>query len=332
MSDHKQFETLCALAVVGQASDPDLRQLKSHLETCVDCRTRIADFAQISAQALPLSGKRYGNVRSPKAMTARFVERARVEGIPVQASGQTMSGGLSFGFGWKGCLAGALLLAAMIVGGISKSGHSRAHSAETAATVKLELPNQRLIHAITQKHSSTQRTRILSVRRQTSVPNARFVETGSLRPELNRNHGFLGPELGSGDIQLTAKLSGQTISNDPRMHDSNSGKTWLLSPWLAPNAEHDPKKGADYGGTDPKGCAMFATVSLNSPFHVFPYLSDQFLSGGLAITSSKWHPKIDWGEMRSHALVPNLNDLPEYRPDVLTPEWPFSKASKADQQ
>jgi hypothetical protein len=78
--------------------------------------------------------------------------------------------------------------------------------------------------------------------------------------------------------------------------------------------------------------AMFATVSLNSLFHVFPYMSDQSLVGGLPFTQSKWHPKIDWGQIRGHASVPNSNELLQYRPDVLTPEWPFSEDSKMDKQ
>ena len=90
MSEHKTFEILCALAVVGQVSDADLRELKQHIVGCVDCQHRISDFAQISAQALPLWGDKYSKLRSPKAMNTRFVERARAEGISLQESGQML--------------------------------------------------------------------------------------------------------------------------------------------------------------------------------------------------------------------------------------------------
>jgi len=298
MSEHKQFEILCALAAVGQVSDPDLRDLKRHMEGCLDCQNRIADFAQISAQVLPLAGERYGRVRTPKAMTARFVERARAEGIPVRNSQRMMPGDLSFGLGWKGSLAGVLLLVAMTIGGISRSSHSRTPSADTAVAAKLGPPDQQPIHVkVTQNHFATQRARLLSFRRHTRMPNARVVET----------------------------------------HESSSDKTRLVSPWLVANTEHDSRKHADDIGTDPRGRAMFATVSSNSPFHVFPNLvfpnlSDQFFSDGLTFNQSKWHSKIDWGGMRRNALVPNFNDLPQHRPGILTPEWPFPKDSKVEQQ
>src|SRR5450631_3865315 len=141
MNDHRKFEILCALIVVGQASDADLRELKGHVEGCVDCQQRIAEFAQISAQALPLSAEKYCKPRSPKAMTARFVKAARAQGIPLRESARLLprerSSGLS---GWNGHLAAALLLVA-IVAGISKSVHWRAPSTGTATTAKLEFPN-----------------------------------------------------------------------------------------------------------------------------------------------------------------------------------------------
>src|ERR1700736_2117494 len=115
MNEHKKFQILCALVVVGQASDADLRELKRHIEGCVDCQNRISDFAQISAQALPLSGEKYRKPGSPKRMTSRFIERARAEGIPLRESEETVPNYLSFGsLSWKGNLAAALVLIAII--------------------------------------------------------------------------------------------------------------------------------------------------------------------------------------------------------------------------
>src|SRR5260370_7445051 len=86
MSQHEKFEVMCAMAVIGQSDDGELGELDQHLETCADCRRRLSDFAQISAQALPLYKKEdYRYSRSPRQMTARFVIRARGEGIPLTA-------------------------------------------------------------------------------------------------------------------------------------------------------------------------------------------------------------------------------------------------------
>ena len=41
MNEHKKFEILCALAVVEQVSDADLRELTQHIEGCVDSQSRI---------------------------------------------------------------------------------------------------------------------------------------------------------------------------------------------------------------------------------------------------------------------------------------------------
>jgi hypothetical protein len=137
--EHKQFEIMCALAVVGQVNDADLGDLKLHIAGCVACQSRISDFAQISAQALPLSGEKYGNQRYPKAMIARFVERTRAEGVPLGGSGQTLPSELLIqSLGWKGNLAAAQLLIMIIASGVSKFVHSRAQSADTAGAAQTQ--------------------------------------------------------------------------------------------------------------------------------------------------------------------------------------------------
>src|SRR5579864_8475094 len=94
MSQHEQFEVMCAQAVTGQMDDAELDELNHHLEDCADCKDRISDFAQISAQALPLYGENYGQRRSPKQLTARFVLRARAEGIPLSDPKPSWGSGL----------------------------------------------------------------------------------------------------------------------------------------------------------------------------------------------------------------------------------------------
>jgi hypothetical protein len=85
MTEHEQYEMLCALAVTGEVSDAELQDLRCHLTECSDCRDRLFDFAQLSAQALPLLGDRHSPVNIPGGMTERFQDHARRYGIPLRS-------------------------------------------------------------------------------------------------------------------------------------------------------------------------------------------------------------------------------------------------------
>ena len=72
----------CArLAASGQASQPDLADLKAHLESCPSCRGLADDFTQLSAQSLSMLAAKRSQCQIPSGMTQRFIARARSEGI-----------------------------------------------------------------------------------------------------------------------------------------------------------------------------------------------------------------------------------------------------------
>ncbi len=81
LNSHEHYEELCALAASRQASQPDLADLKAHLETCPGCRDLADDFALISAQGLSMLAAKRSQCQIPSGMTERFVARARSEGI-----------------------------------------------------------------------------------------------------------------------------------------------------------------------------------------------------------------------------------------------------------
>jgi hypothetical protein len=81
LNSHEHYEELCALAASRQASQPDLADLKAHLETCPSCRGLADDFTQISAQGLSMLAAKRSQCQIPSGMTERFVARARSEGI-----------------------------------------------------------------------------------------------------------------------------------------------------------------------------------------------------------------------------------------------------------
>ena len=81
LNSHEHYEELCALAVSGQASQPDLADLKAHLETCPSCRGLADDFTQLGAQSLSMLAAERLQCQIPSGMTQRFIARARSEGI-----------------------------------------------------------------------------------------------------------------------------------------------------------------------------------------------------------------------------------------------------------
>jgi hypothetical protein len=354
MSDHNQFEILCALAVVGQVSNAELRELNEHIAGCSDCKNRISGFAQISAQAFALSGKKYSKQPFPKAMTTRFVERARAEGIPLRASGQTLPVDLSFAsFGWKGNLAASLLLVAMIAGGISKSVYSRAQSADRAQAARLELANEWSVQTrLTEEVPTPPQTKLLARPRQMGMSNGRFVESvhSRGRPNSEPNLGSFGPALTSPSIEYLANRQGETAFNSrvfsseaksghPRLFQAyrrSSDRPWLVAPLPMSFADRSPLvNAADYAEISPGGhTGTFAMMSLNLPLHVFRFGSDRPLLSASGRARSDLNPNIEWYQawLKMHtAQLQNANDPAQYHPGRWAPEWTFSKQSKVDQ-
>ncbi len=83
MNTHEHYEELCAVAASGQASEVELADLRSHLETCPSCRSLAYDFTEIGAQGLSVLAADRQCRQIPSGMTSRFVARARSEGIEI---------------------------------------------------------------------------------------------------------------------------------------------------------------------------------------------------------------------------------------------------------
>src|SRR5262245_37503501 len=89
MSDHEWFEQLSALAVTGDLEPEEFRQLGEHLYECARCRASYQDFHAIIERGLTtlkLPRPARWSLRRFR-MKKRFLERARKEGIPIEASG-----------------------------------------------------------------------------------------------------------------------------------------------------------------------------------------------------------------------------------------------------
>jgi hypothetical protein len=335
MNDHKKFEILCALIVVGQASDADLRELTGHVEGCVDCQQRIAEFAQISAQALSLSAEKYCKPRSPRKMTARFVETARAQGIPLRESARLLPRERSSGWsGWNGHLAAALLLVAIVAAGISKSVHWRAPSTAIATTSKLEFPNaQSEPTRITQNRSTQQHTKWVRAPRRMRMSNAGSVES-ALTPTLPGAKEENGSLDSANRYQNQMPFNGQFLPTETksehsrlfRASDKASGQPWFDAPSLLPSTELE----ADVGTAPRERRATLALMSLNFPPPVFSFGSDR----GIQRDSPRSRPEsivnIDWSQvwLVSTESLRNSNQPSRSRPGASAPLWPFSQESK----
>ena len=123
MNTHEQYEELCALAASGQASQDELEDLRSHLETCPSCRSATYDFTQISAQALSQLAAKHLHCQIPSGMTQRFMARARSEGIEMTRENvpQAPAANRRWFFATIGVAAAVVLIAGFLIIGRRKS-------------------------------------------------------------------------------------------------------------------------------------------------------------------------------------------------------------------
>ena len=116
LNSHEHYEELCALAASGQASQPDLADLKAHLESCPSCRCLADDFTQVSAQGLSMLAARRSQCQIPSGMTQRFIARARSEGIEMSrgAAARVMNRNRPLLVAAMGAVAAVVLIAGIL--------------------------------------------------------------------------------------------------------------------------------------------------------------------------------------------------------------------------
>jgi len=257
MSEHQKFELLCTLAVIGQIRDADLRELKRHIGECIECQHRISDFAQISAQALPMLEDACGKPRSPRGMATRFVERAQAEGIPLQRLGQLFPSRLSFGWqGWNRALAAALLLLVTITASISHSFHLRARSVTRGRTVEFRLPDKQSTQTkVIEQRSESQNAALPHVPARMQLSSER---SGSTRTERRLNLGRRDRSQNlrpiPSDVQSSGNhynprmpFTGEIFSSDVQKRPpevfreyGNSARPLLTAQLRGPSTQHSP--------------------------------------------------------------------------------------------
>jgi len=137
-----------AVAASGQASELELADLRSHLETCPSCRSVAYDFTEISAQGLSVLAAERERRQIPSGMTQRFVARLGSEGIEMRRDASTIPKRNRFAvFAAIGAVAAAALIVSFLTFGrpkpsISAGGHIPANQAPVAVSGTNSQPAQ----------------------------------------------------------------------------------------------------------------------------------------------------------------------------------------------
>lgn len=82
---HERYQELCALAMAGEASGAEQRDLKAHLDICPECREEYREFVQLVLPQLSLSmdavPKEEPSPSEQNAIRSRFLAHAQSAGI-----------------------------------------------------------------------------------------------------------------------------------------------------------------------------------------------------------------------------------------------------------
>ena len=146
MNTHEHYEELCAVAASGQASEAELADLRAHLDTCPTCRSLAYDFTEIGAQGLSTLAAERQKGQIPSGMTARFVARARSEGIETSreiASKLPKRNGFAV-FAPIAAVAATALIVIFLMLGKSKPSLRGSHSPANQAPVAVAAPRSQV--------------------------------------------------------------------------------------------------------------------------------------------------------------------------------------------
>lgn len=193
LNSHEHYEELCALAVSGQASQPDLADLKAHLETCPSCRGLADDFTQLSAQSLSMLAAKRLQCQIPSGMTQRFVARARSEGIKMSrgTTARVMTRNRPLLVAAIGVVATVVLISGILTirkihpfSSLANQVRPRAQQASVAPTA-VPLPTSRVQDAELQQQLTAARKEMSSLAATTRAQRDEVEALGKVKDSLN---------------------------------------------------------------------------------------------------------------------------------------------------
>ena len=213
MNTHDHYEELCAVAASGQASEVELADLRSHLETCPSCRSLAYDFTEIGAQGLTVLAAERQRRQVPLGMTSRFVARARSEGIEISREpGSRMPKRNRFAvFASIGFVAALALIVSFLVfnrpkPSLSAGNRSLANQASVSSTISqpAQVSDPRL------------REQLASARAELSSLDAKIKAQAGELASVNKNEDGLNSNLAEAE-QENATLRSERAKQEARI-------------------------------------------------------------------------------------------------------------------
>jgi hypothetical protein len=218
LNTHEHYEELCAVAASGQASEVELADLRSHLETCPSCRSLAYDFTEIGAQGLSVLAVERERRQIPSGMTPRFVARARSEGIEIsRETGSRMPKRNRFAvFAAIGIAAALALIMSFLAFNRPKPSLSAGnHSPASQASAALSGTNSQAIHVpdATDPHL---RDQLASARAELTSLDAKIKAQAGERALLNKNKDALNSHLAEAE-QESAVFRSEKAKQEARI-------------------------------------------------------------------------------------------------------------------
>ena len=124
ITNHDDFEVLCAVAASGHLTKAERAELAEHVRHCVCCEKQLIEMRQLAIHLLLAQGFKAPGKHVRKGMQERFAERAIREGIPLSPR----SKGVGFG---ALSMVSALLVVLLLVAATLKDGPFRESVFET---------------------------------------------------------------------------------------------------------------------------------------------------------------------------------------------------------
>ena len=183
VTEHEQYEALCALAAGGLLEGPEFADFQAHLKQCSECRSDYRELSDLVTGELPHG---QGTVRQKlAAITAkplpgsrqRFLRRARAEGVAFSREVETPARSRSWYFRpFPGLVGAAVVVAAVVSFAVYHfrvdPNPEQSNSAASRQIAELQRQNAELTASLSQANESlaAQQTKIENLR--TEVANA----------------------------------------------------------------------------------------------------------------------------------------------------------------
>jgi hypothetical protein len=268
---------MCGPAATGQLDGLEVQAMEEHLERCTECRCRIEEIVQISSGRLLLHGEAFSKPRIPAGMTARFLDRAHVEGVPVRVP----SGWVQDVYIWK--LVPAVFALALVLFGVDSASHQY-HQAKVDPAEALQQPHDGVLinrsAIVASKQPNSTKPRIVPVRVNQNVRHA--------------------------TLSLDQQQDGEKMLADSLFFPRPEHRRFLFLAAYAPSASEShasPKlllASASFGtdGNESVLSGVRGAFSFQDRAPAFP-ISTQ--------------PHIDWRQLRIHLPQPSTEQLPSQR-------------------